>query len=299
MVLTWAGQGLRSEAILRDRYAFCSSSRCASADEAIEWFEYPDGSEWNLPKAWGIGKLRHVRPSFRTSAYRSFELGSPELVVPVGWVVEDVPLKFIEKPRRSAGEWLVDKKRLLSVLNAMLEGVALLPVQADEHSTDWGPLRVANGFHRYYASLILGYADLPIVRPKRRNFVVPEPDTCQAEMQTMLANKDGCAEPSLQILERHTALQRRETAAMTERAATRRRKPPELRSRWEPVARRRERHEKARREELRRQWALDMQHSLADKAFRKALLARRACERLSSPVVGARWADVAKRPFLH
>lgn len=92
------------------------------------------------------------------------EAGLRPFIVPAGLKVEDKELKLIERPERcpsAKGSWLVDKDRLFSVLEAMISGVPLPPVQVE--ATESGFLRVANGFHRYYASAILGYTEIPVL----------------------------------------------------------------------------------------------------------------------------------------
>lgn len=89
--------------------------------------------------------------------------------VPEGSEVVDISLKMIGRPERfsaSSEERFVDKDRLFSVLNAMVFGQPLPPINVEE--TDSGTLRVANGFHRYYASVILGYLEVPVLRKTRR-----------------------------------------------------------------------------------------------------------------------------------
>ena len=51
---------------------------------------------------------------------------------PAGLMVQDLPLKMIERPERfcsSEEAWLVDKDRLFSVLEAMITGHPLPPIQ--------------------------------------------------------------------------------------------------------------------------------------------------------------------------
>jgi hypothetical protein len=125
------------------------------------------------------------------SAYRTLSSGSSELQVPAGWVLEDVPLKFIEKPQRDSSvcqKWALEPERLLSVLDAMLDGVALPPVRVENGETGFGPLRVANGFHRYFASLALGYLELPVLRRKPdRQRMATVPDVLEQRQAPMLS----------------------------------------------------------------------------------------------------------------
>jgi len=136
-------------------------------------FHVPDGSEFALPAAWAVKRYITENPKhFRTYAFRSLEpgdlmrseAGSPPFIVPAGFRVEDLPLKMMERPERSCvptGSWLVDKDRLFSVLEAMITGAPLPPIQVE--ATESGFLRVANGFHRYYAAVILKYTEIPVL----------------------------------------------------------------------------------------------------------------------------------------
>mmetsp|Transcript_8927 Transcript_8927/g.23202 ORF Transcript_8927/g.23202 Transcript_8927/m.23202 type:complete len:344 (+) Transcript_8927:48-1079(+) len=155
-----------------------ASRRCASADYSLDWFLYPDGTAWSLPAAWGVKDyLARQRKAFQTSAFLVPQPGDswqPEgneacqlFHIPDGFVLEDVPIRRLAKPRRmdlwsSEHGWFVDQWRLLSVLQAMLKGTPLPPVQVAADSGS--PLRVVNGYHRYYASLLLRYKDIPVLR---------------------------------------------------------------------------------------------------------------------------------------
>jgi len=147
------------------------SKRSFSADPGLDVFWLPDGSEFALPSAWGVKRYITQNPKrFRTSAFRSLEpgdlmhseAGSVPFIVPAGFNARDLPLKMIERPERACiGSWLVDQDRLLSVLHAMITGVPLPPIQVE--STESGCLKVVNGFHRYYASVILRYTEVPVL----------------------------------------------------------------------------------------------------------------------------------------
>jgi len=124
-----------------------------------------------FPSAWGVRDyINRSRCRFRMSSYRSLQPGeSPadgdSFIIPEGFHVEDVPLKFIEKPERcqpAKDGWFVDRERLFSVLDAMISGQPLPPVRVA--FTDAGSRRIENGFHRYFASLALGYIDIPVLQ---------------------------------------------------------------------------------------------------------------------------------------
>jgi len=147
----------------------------------LDLFRFPDGSEFAIPAAWAVKQFISQNPKrFRTCCYRSLEpgdafeteAGPTFFIVPTGSKLEDLPLKRIERPQRSnptKHSWFVEKDRLFSVFQAMIDGEPLPPIRVQ--LTEAGCIRVINGFHRYYASLILGYTDIPVLweRPQQRN----------------------------------------------------------------------------------------------------------------------------------
>merc|ERR1719287_150176 len=83
-----------------------SSRRSASADPALDTFSFPDGHEFELPRAWGVKQYILQNPRhFRTSAFRCLDPGDPLhseggitcFSVPSGYKLEDIPLKRIQR----------------------------------------------------------------------------------------------------------------------------------------------------------------------------------------------------------
>lgn len=177
-----------------------ASRRSASADPGLDVFRFPDctSGEFALPSAWGVKQYINQNPKrFRTSAFCCLEAGASwkcdggfvPFIVPAGFKVEDLPVKRIERPERCCPTkegWFVDKGRLLSVLEAMISGQALPPIEVQVTAS--GSLEIANGFHRYFASAILGFSEIPVLWEGRQQ-------SCglhaQAQQENILPN--NCA----------------------------------------------------------------------------------------------------------
>lgn len=173
-------------------------------DLGLETFHSPDGSELQLPATWATKRYLKRNPKyFRTCAFRSLVAGDRFLqgtervpfLIPEGFEVKDLPLKMLERPRRCSSlheAYSVDKDRLFSVLDAMIAGIPLPPVQVEE--TDSGFWRVSNGFHRYYASVLLGYTEIPVLTscPKRGPQEISEAnETSHPEVVLTEPTEDG------------------------------------------------------------------------------------------------------------
>lgn len=281
-----------------------SLRRCGSADSGLDTFTFPDGSGWSLPATWGVREyILHCRTSFKTYAYRSLEHGDkwvseegPEIFeVPDGNVRDDIPLKCIEKPVRAQATprgWFVDQERLFSVLEAMVTGKPLPPVRI---STD-GPARVMNGFHRYYASLLLGYKELPVLREIRLAALAPLEEETQAEdngPDLTFEDEDGtltCVKTSVLAPKAPTRAAVRQTQPMSRTRGH----EVEKTARWEPPAKRREREEREERErqaQLKRDMAKTLQEDISRKQTRNMALS----QRMRSPPFS--YAQVTARPM--
>lgn len=146
--------------------------RSASADPGVDVFRFPDSTDFVLPSAWGVKRYIKDNPKrFRTCSFCSLQQEAlahrdVELfVVPRGFDVAELPLKSIERPERcqpTREGWFVDRPRLFSVLEAMVSGEPLPPIQVS--MTRGGSWRIENGFHRYFASLVLEYTEIPALR---------------------------------------------------------------------------------------------------------------------------------------
>ena len=114
--------------------------------------------EFKIPDAW-LGEAGIDGFTRTSSAYRS----SAEAAI--------VPLSTIEPPYRSPShpkDWRgFDRERLISILRGIAAGIEIEPVPLWElpAGTFVVPApyryRVNNGFHRYYASIVVGFECLP------------------------------------------------------------------------------------------------------------------------------------------
>ena len=78
--------------------------------------------------------------------------------------VEVVPVGEIEPPRRATAVALLKKYKLVPVLLAFQSPECALPaIQVERADQAGGPLyTVTNGFHRYFASIAVGYPCIPV-----------------------------------------------------------------------------------------------------------------------------------------
>jgi hypothetical protein len=63
----------------------------------------------------------------------------------------------------SAEEGLTAKERVIRILRAFANGVALPPVEVVRTSSDSHPFKLFDGTHRLYLSLAVGYTHIPAV----------------------------------------------------------------------------------------------------------------------------------------
>lgn len=143
-----------------------------------DYFAFPDGQTWSLPVTWMCREKvaawrRH--PTFKLQGYVSLrqdgdtwkdEEGKDQVYcMKQGYYIADVRLRDLAKPRRSRPRGgkptgcFLERGRLERVLEAMMAGKPLPPVQVEV--APGRPAIVANGFHRYFASLILDFTELP------------------------------------------------------------------------------------------------------------------------------------------
>jgi len=106
-------------------------------------FEIPD--EW-----WDFCDMRSFKPQ---SAYYPYD--------PSAESVEVLDLREVEPPRRDAGVVPFKKYKLVPVLLAFTSPeCALPPIHAVKTALGYA---VHNGFHRFYASVAVGYKAIPAV----------------------------------------------------------------------------------------------------------------------------------------
>lgn len=267
------------------------STRSASADAGLDIFHFPDGTEFAFPSSWGVKQYISQNPTrFRTCSFRSLEQGDTweseaglaSFVIPTGFQLEDLPLKRIVRPERSYPTkegWFVDKARLFSILEAFIAGQPLPPIQVE--LTESGSLSVANGFHRYFASIIVGYSEIPVLREGLRHFAeARSEDTLPRSDALVLAEtaEDG----SIAHVEALVLLPKSRSG--TTLGQQRLQRPVPCKSRYEPPA--------VRRERLLREEQERKQRELSEKAeaFRRTALSKvsadqERCHRMKRPSV--------------
>jgi len=78
-----------------------------------------------------------------------------------------VSLSEVEAPIRNKNVAWFNEQRMVDVLRGFRVGDKLPPIEVNELPTDTGfRYRVRDGFHRYYASVAVGFTQLPVsVRP--------------------------------------------------------------------------------------------------------------------------------------
>jgi hypothetical protein len=83
--------------------------------------------------------------------------------IPRDQTVEVVPLADVEPPKRSAGTPAFRKYKLVPIHLAFRSPECRLPPVPVEAASS-GPYRfkLVNGFHRFYASVAVGYSHLPV-----------------------------------------------------------------------------------------------------------------------------------------
>ena len=83
------------------------------------------------------------------------------------WPTILLPINQVRAPRRDAGIAGLRKDRSINVLLAMVQRVALPPLEVHRQPHEAGSsVEVRDGFHRYFLSIALGFTWLPVsVRP--------------------------------------------------------------------------------------------------------------------------------------
>lgn len=106
---------------------------------------------------------------WRESGAAAFCVTMPAYVFPANpdLDVRLVPVSMVYAPVRDPGVIGLDPNRLLPVLKRFVSGDPVYAIRAQERpgATDY-PLEVCDGYHRFYASIALGFTHLPLqVRP--------------------------------------------------------------------------------------------------------------------------------------
>ena len=73
-----------------------------------------------------------------------------------------VALLYVAPPKRAPGVPWFDEDRMIQVLQAMCSGIALPPIEVWRGVPGEARLSPRDGFHRFYASVALGFPMLPV-----------------------------------------------------------------------------------------------------------------------------------------
>lgn len=112
-------------------------------------FEIPDG--W-----WAAAGMKDWRPN--ASHYQE-ETGSDRKLSAVV-----VPLSDVAAPVRDEGLRWFEERRMRSILTGFRDGACLPPIEVFSPSGESDfRFSVRNGFHRFYASVAVGFTHLPVL----------------------------------------------------------------------------------------------------------------------------------------
>jgi hypothetical protein len=116
-----------------------------------------EGVEFEIPDSWwyAAGADR-----FEPSASAYIASSDPK------WPTVLVPVSEVAAPQRDPGILGLHEERTISILRAFVEGKALPPLEAHRPAAPMSKLALRDGFHRYYASVAIGFPMLPVsIRP--------------------------------------------------------------------------------------------------------------------------------------
>jgi hypothetical protein len=108
-----------------------------------------DGIPFEVPDAW-LAAVGYAPPTGPGDHYRSTRAQA---------VIE---LAALRTPRRDDGVTWFHEDNMCSVLTAMLTGADLPPIDVARFAADERPVIVRDGFHRYHASIVMGYRRIPV-----------------------------------------------------------------------------------------------------------------------------------------
>jgi len=122
-------------------------------------FHHPaENIEFEIPDSWWYAAGAHnFTPSISAFAASS----------DANWPTVLVPLAEVSAPRRDPGITGLNEERTISILRAFVTGIVLPPLEGHRPpSSAPNMLAVRDGFHRYFASIAVGFTMLPVsIRP--------------------------------------------------------------------------------------------------------------------------------------
>lgn len=87
------------------------------------------------------------------------------------WPTIVVPVQSVIPPKRNTGIPNFDKTRMISLLDAIVRQTEVPPLEVCERDAGLkAPLILLNGYHRFFASVALGFSMLPVSVRKKFEF---------------------------------------------------------------------------------------------------------------------------------
>lgn len=71
-------------------------------------------------------------------------------------------IQQIRSPVRSSGVTWFHENNMLPILRGIAQAESIPPIDVDKPPEGLPPYRVRDGFHRYYASVLLGFRRIPV-----------------------------------------------------------------------------------------------------------------------------------------
>ncbi len=137
-------------------------------------YAYPNGTLFEIEKDWLIaaGIMIDGQGAWGRGNDLHHALAQPDYLGPGQEIITPHIGDFVQ-PERPEAYRLVDKDRLISILNAFRARTALPPCTAERsykpsmNGRTGRGIVVKNGFHRFHASIIYGYSHLPVLIDKQ------------------------------------------------------------------------------------------------------------------------------------
>jgi hypothetical protein len=123
-------------------------------------FQLPKGSGFAIPDDWWeeAGTVSFV-PNSQAYPTKPFD-ERPD------WPIILVPPRDLEPPRRDPGFELdfggFNRARMIGVLREIASGLPMCAIEVEEHPLGSPAFRLRHGFHRYYASIAVGFERIPV-----------------------------------------------------------------------------------------------------------------------------------------
>jgi hypothetical protein len=122
----------------------------------VRLFPLPRGGEFSIPVEWwteaGMDGFKLLSQAYLITLYPTVMLIPIEQVAPQ-----------IMDQRQHLGHGGFDRKRMVDILRGIASGEVIPPVPIVERQHGPYRYRLANGTHRYYASVAAGFSHLPTV----------------------------------------------------------------------------------------------------------------------------------------